>query len=79
MQPFRDWRDRLKRTSVRCKILAGIVGLIAAFLWYKSAVSTDAISSAWNMWAAIFSGVSMLFQAASAIADAIVPPSASWA
>jgi hypothetical protein len=69
-----------RRSSVYIKIVAGLAGLVAAYLWYQSAISIDAAAAVrWNTWAAVMSGASMLCQAVAALIDAWIAPTASWA
>jgi hypothetical protein len=66
--------------SVFIKIIAAIVGLIAAYLWYKSATSPRAeMKVRYNKWAAIATGVAVGGQATSSLIDWWIPPTASWA
>lgn len=68
-----------RTASVRIKIIAGVVGVLAAALWYLAAATPGAPGSVGtNVDAAIATGVAMLFQSAAAIIDAWISPTASW-
>ena len=69
-----------RSASVYIKIGAAIVGFIAAYLWYRSAVAgtmADAVDL--NMRAAVVTALSVMLQGLSAAIDAWIPPTASWA
>jgi hypothetical protein len=66
--------------STFMKSAAGLIGMVAAVLWYRSASAPDQHrASQWNKRAAIATGLSVLIQAASSCIDALAPPYASWA
>jgi hypothetical protein len=75
-----DWRGTAKRVSVALKIVVGLIGFLGAAAWFASAQATTPISASyWNCWAAAFTAVATAAQAASALIDWRVAPSASWA
>jgi hypothetical protein len=63
-----------RSASVYIKIAAGLSAILAAYLWFRSVGG----SITFNEGAAIFAGVSALFQAAAAFIDAWISPTASW-
>jgi hypothetical protein len=66
--------------SVYIKIIAACVGLVAAFLWYKSAAGSGLdVSAYYNKWAAIMTAVSVGGQAISSLIDWWIAPTATWA
>lgn len=69
----------VRRASVYIKIAAGLVGIFAAWFWYRSAVASDEAAIDLNTWAALTTGASMLLQSISAGIDAWIAPTASWA
>ena len=69
-----------RNASVWIKIGAGIVGMVAAVLWYFAAqASVTAEGAALNVYAAASTGIAMLLQSIAAAIDAWIPPTASWA
>ena len=71
-------RSFARRASVYIKIAAGLVGIFAAWFWYRSAVASDEAAIDLNTWAALTTGGSMLLQSISAGIDAWIAPTASW-
>lgn len=74
-QRFRVWA---RSVSVYLKIGSAVLGLVAAYFWYQSAVTSDEAAVDWNMWAALITGASMGVQALSAAIDAWISPTATW-
>jgi hypothetical protein len=72
-------RSFARRASVYIKIAAGIVGIFAAWFWYRSAVASDEAAIDLDTWAALTTSLSMLLQSISAFIDAWIAPTASWA
>jgi hypothetical protein len=70
----------LREASIWLKVGAVIVGLGAAFLWFRSATTSGPAAAQWNKRAAIATGVSVALQAISVAIDSwVVAPTASWA
>jgi hypothetical protein len=70
----------VREASIWLKVVAVIVGFVAAYLWFRSARASGPLAAEWNKRAAIATGVSVGLQSISVAIDSwIVAPVASWA
>ena len=70
----------VREASIWLKVVAVIVGFVAAYLWFRSAKAVGPEAAEWNKRAAIATGVAVALQGVSTAIDAwVVAPTASWA